>query len=293
MRLDCLFRESISRNRLKIYTPTSARANSPIQDETGVLAPWKVQKQSKAINSCPIEKYSAVRGLIFFNLSLSLDIVCAERSPDLCVDSQKCKEDSHPVDQVLWANTLHYKSKWYHIFFWNTSSLSSISLQKVMWFSVAPLSCWFCIDSFRLLWSQPDCPSVVALLSLVDMSMFASPSHPLISSKTPPPDSLDQVSRLISSNPPDILDRDSCVDICRDIQYSVTTYITWFLPITMLMFVILMVVCPAISAFLQKHFAENETLGWPRRHLDVSGIPRVHVFYWGGIRQCSGSVAIK
>ena len=53
----------------------------------------------------------------------------------------------------------------------------------------------------------------------------------------------------------------------------------------MLMFVILMVVCPAISAFLQKPFAENETLGWPRRHLDASGIPRVHVFNQGGIRQ--------
>ena len=47
----------------------------------------------------------------------------------------------------------------------------------------------------------------------------------------------------------------------------------------MLMFVILMVVWPFTLEILQEHFAENETLGWPRRHLDVSGIPRVHVFY--------------
>ena len=53
----------------------------------------------------------------------------------------------------------------------------------------------------------------------------------------------------------------------------------------MLMFVILMVVWPFTLEILQEHFAENETLGWPRRHLDASGIPRVHVFYRGGIRQ--------
>ena len=53
----------------------------------------------------------------------------------------------------------------------------------------------------------------------------------------------------------------------------------------MLMFVILMVVWPFTLEILQEHLAENETLGWPRRHLDASGIPRVHVFNQGGIRQ--------
>ena len=37
----------------------------------------------------------------------------------------------------------------------------------------------------------------------------------------------------------------------------------------MLMFVILMVVWPFTLEILQEHFAENETLGWPQRHLDT------------------------
>ena len=57
----------------------------------------------------------------------------------------------------------------------------------------------------------------------------------------------------------------------------------------MLMFVILMVVWPFTLEILQEHFDENETLGWPRRHLDASGIPRVHVFNQGGIRQWNHS----